>query len=320
MKNITKSLLVLLGIAAFSCNNDDIEDRPIIIPGDAPVLSAPEDGNAYVLMIEEAAEQAERFVWSSASFGEDVAIIYTAELDMAGNEFANPQVLGSVTGQNQLSVSVESLNGAAIAAGAEAFEVNAMEVRIKASVNDTFEPIYSNVSSISITPYVTYPYNDLYFTGTALPYGFENNSNNFPLFRDPANEDVYYYTGYFQAGEFKLLAKKGQWAPQYGTDGTNVVPRPTEDDPDPSAWQITTEGYYSFMVDLSNNTFTLEPYDAEEAPTYATIGIIGTATAGGWDADTDMTQSTFNPHLWYINNAAITAGGEMKFRANDAWM
>ena len=47
-----------------------------------------------------------------------------------------------------------------------------------------------------------------------------------------------------------------------------------------------------------------------------TIGIVGPAQPGGWDADTDM---TFNKetHAW---EATVTlAADEFKFRANDGW-
>lgn len=51
---------------------------------------------------------------------------------------------------------------------------------------------------------------------------------------------------------------------------------------------------------------------------FDTIGIIGTATPGGWATDTDMTRDSGNPALWVINSITLVAG-EAKFRANDAW-
>ncbi|TGE27710.1 T9SS type A sorting domain-containing protein [Hymenobacter metallicola] len=52
--------------------------------------------------------------------------------------------------------------------------------------------------------------------------------------------------------------------------------------------------------------------------TYPTVGIIGSATAKGWDASTAMTAGTgANNHQWTIT-LPLTVG-EAKFRANDAW-
>ena len=47
------------------------------------------------------------------------------------------------------------------------------------------------------------------------------------------------------------------------------------------------------------------------------VGIIGSATPGGWDADTDLVKDAADPNLWKANVTLVD--GEAKFRANDAW-
>ncbi len=47
------------------------------------------------------------------------------------------------------------------------------------------------------------------------------------------------------------------------------------------------------------------------------IGIIGTATPGGWSSDTPMEQDAMDPDLWKLT--ITLADGEAKFRANGAW-
>lgn len=327
MKNITKSLIALFAVFAVSCS-DDVENRPVVYPTNAPVLSAPEENNSYVLLAGEASNQAERFVWSPANFFQAVAVTYTVQIDKAGNEFANAQDLGSVTGGNQLSVSVESLNGKVIAAGGEAFVEGQFQVRVKASLNDS-EAMYSNAVTIFVTPYVLYPYTDLFLVGNAIDTNMDgvandsdwnNNANNPALFRDPADEDKYYFTGYFQAGDFKLLEKKGQWQPQWGAASSSTLAVNNGDGSDPSPINVAVSGYYDLTVDLEAMTYSLTPNAAASgAMTYATIGIIGTATPNNWDSDTDMTQSAFNPHLWYIPSQLLKAQQEMKFRADNDW-
>ena len=49
----------------------------------------------------------------------------------------------------------------------------------------------------------------------------------------------------------------------------------------------------------------------------ATVGIIGTATPGGWDSDTDMVQHPDSAHLWTLSIDLVD--GLAKFRADDAW-
>ena len=47
------------------------------------------------------------------------------------------------------------------------------------------------------------------------------------------------------------------------------------------------------------------------------IGIIGSATPGGWDTDTDMTQDSMNADIWTLDIALFD--GEAKFRQDDDW-
>ena len=66
-------------------------------------------------------------------------------------------------------------------------------------------------------------------------------------------------------------------------------------------------GYYKINVDTVAKTYTIEKTD---------WGLIGSATADGWDADQNMTYNT-ETSMWEIT-ANLTAG-EVKFRANDDW-
>lgn len=47
------------------------------------------------------------------------------------------------------------------------------------------------------------------------------------------------------------------------------------------------------------------------------IGLMGTATLGGWETDTDMTQDKSNPDLWTLEIKLET--GLLKFRSNHDW-
>lgn len=68
------------------------------------------------------------------------------------------------------------------------------------------------------------------------------------------------------------------------------------------------EGDYAITLDLSHpNAYT---YSADM------WGIIGSATAGGWDADQNMTWDAVNKR--FTATIDLTAGA-IKFRANDAW-
>jgi hypothetical protein len=72
--------------------------------------------------------------------------------------------------------------------------------------------------------------------------------------------------------------------------------------------------YFIYFNDVSGEYF----FGPEAFATpYTTVGIIGNATAGGWDSDTDLTKNPANPYK-YSGKITIT-DGEAKFRANNAW-
>lgn len=70
---------------------------------------------------------------------------------------------------------------------------------------------------------------------------------------------------------------------------------------------VPSDGYYFFNVDVTNKTYTAMK---------TTWGVIGSATAGGWNSDQAMTYST-SLRRWFAT-IPLTAG-EFKFRANGNW-
>lgn len=129
---------------------------------------------------------------------------------------------------------------------------------------------------------------------------------------DPENESTVIasaledgtYEGYFwfEAGIAFKFTDGPSWDVDYGDDeGDGVLEQGGAD-------IIAAEtGFYKINVDLNALTYTLEKTD---------WGLIGSSTAGGWDADTDMTFDT-TENAWVIQTNLIE--GEIKFRANDDW-
>ncbi|MFA8341802.1 MAG: SusE domain-containing protein [Rhodothermaceae bacterium] len=140
--------------------------------------------------------------------------------------------------------------------------------------------------------------------------GSINGWNNNGLFMPAYGNNVH---GGFQyldnSAEFKLLVRRGDWSGAWGAgaapgqiaeNGDNVVAStlPSFDGP----------GFYEIKANLAKGTVTL---------TKLVIGVIGDATAGGWDTDVDMTFNT-TTKKWEAS-VTFSGSGEFKFRANDAW-
>jgi hypothetical protein len=67
---------------------------------------------------------------------------------------------------------------------------------------------------------------------------------------------------------------------------------------------------------LTFNSRTLD-YNFAAVPIYSTVGIIGDATPGGWDADTDLNPDPMDPSVWSLR--LVLLDGEAKFRAENDW-
>lgn len=72
---------------------------------------------------------------------------------------------------------------------------------------------------------------------------------------------------------------------------------------------VGIDGYYQLDVDLNNLTYETTEYR---------VAIVGSATPGGWDTDTDMAYDPAKGH-WYITIDLIGGGEFIKFRMNDGW-
>ena len=188
----------------------------------------------------------------------------------------------------------------------------------------TIAQVSSDVLPFQVTPYINPMLQPLYLVGnliTGLPTwdnsvaGIGNGLQ--VMFSDVSTADFqkYTYTAHFDAaGEAKFPLQAGVWDPAWGwnsTDSKMELVNNSGNLPGPAA-----DGYYTLTVDLINLTAVYTPYDASAAVTYTSMGLVGDATPGGWDADTQLTQVA--PHIWVLASVDLTVG-ELKIRANGGW-
>jgi hypothetical protein len=316
------SILFLAFVTLIGLNSCTSDDDVVFIanPDTEGIHFTNAFASTYDLTEMETDDVVERFVWNEI----DVEVPTNINYELQGSlteDFANYEVLGS-TSTNNLDITVEQLIKLTRDAGlTEDDNTLPLYFRVVASPGTAGEmahtsPAISFTATIPVEPIFL----DLFLVGDATATGWDNTatSNNYPLFRDPVNDNIYYYTGKLNAGNVKVIEERGAWAPQYGGENGTLMYRPTEAEPDPAPIPVPSAGYYTFTIDIEAMTYTLESYDASGAATFSTIGYIGDATPGAWDNDTDLTQSTFDPHIWYVKDAVIN-DGEMKFRAANDW-
>ena len=157
----------------------------------------------------------------------------------------------------------------------------------------------------SLTGAYSFAYtSDIGIIGNATPGGWDNDTK---MYYDPLDSNKYFITLNLTQGEAKFRANSAwdiNWGAidfpiGIGTQGGANIPVPAT-------------GKYLINFDKSTGA-----YSFEEVLEFAAIGLIGSATPGGWDADTDLTKSSTDPNLWKATVTLID--GEAKFRANDAW-
>lgn len=306
------AVLVFLGI--MSC-----QDRELITiePESAPIVMDLSTQN-LVLDPNFPSNPAITVSWDPAKFNVPVETKYSVEIS-ATEGFETKEVVGSTTQSvTHLSFSNVQMNNAAKKIGFVPGVAQKMYFRVVSfiGVND-YEQV-SNVTSLMITPYLAAPiYNfvDLYLVGDATAAAWDNNSDNknlLPLLKT-AEDNQYTFTGFFKQGGFKMIKVKGSWDAQFGLGAASGM---LSIDGGSGNIPVAADGYYKLTVNTADLTYTFEPATVSTT-TYDNISIIGNVN-GNWDTDTQLTQSTFDPHVWSIHSVSLKEG-EFKFRANNAW-
>lgn len=260
--------------------------------------------------------------WEPAKYSVPVEVKYKLEIS-ADETFDNAKELISTTqSQTNASFSVNDMNEAVKTIGLIPDEWQTLYFRVTAFLGEGDLISTSNITSLEIKPYLaspTYEFTDLYLVGDATAAGWDNladNDNMLPL-QKTSESSVYEFTGYFKGGNdegFKMVKVKGSWDAQYGL---GAAAGQLSTDGGSGNISVDKDGYYKLTVNTTDLTYTLVAVADPTTPVYNNMSIIGTVN-GNWDTDTELTQSTFDPHVWIAMSVPLKAG-EFKFRANNAW-
>ena len=106
-------------------------------------------------------------------------------------------------------------------------------------------------------------------------------------------------------GEVKFRFNN-DWGVNYGDDGADGTMEAN------GANITVSAGHYLVTMNLNTQSYTMEEMDV--------WGLVGSATANGWDGPNDKFMPDFgiNEGYYYITGAVLT-DGEIKVRQNDAW-
>jgi len=262
--------------------------------------------------------------WDKAEYGQQLAVNYSVEFSK-DDAFTEPVLATTVTGKSTVTLSVNEVNAAAGNAGLNPFTWTTIYTRVVSSLGtQNGQKAVSNIVQLKVYPYYNYVFDDYFLVGNGLAPGWNNNNNNPALFRDEANKNVFYYTGFIQnstsdynEGRFKIIENTGEWQPQWGdlnSEGSDdpstsgeIAGNPTTQAGDPGRFGVKTSGYYTFMIDFSTKKYTLNPFDASGITSPATLTVEGSSTAS-----ITMSSLAFDGHIWFAKNKRLIPGN-LKF-------
>jgi len=305
MKKLSILILSIFSIVALS-SCDKGEMGPVVNsdPG-SPEITSPSSGESYTLNEDNAQDTLLTMEWNAPDYGFSAAPSIIIQMDDAGNDFADPKEFTTTFGTSH-AIMVEAMNSKLLGLGyAPEQQVN-LDFRVMASLSDSMEQKVSEPITLSFTPYSTCKYCDnIYVPGSyQSASGYTNDwspadAPNLKTVDLTDNYEGYVYMAN-DGNQFKFTADQ-TWTTNWGDNGADGS---LEQD----GANITADaGYYKINVDLLNNTYTM---------TNTTWGLIGSATADGWNSDQNMTYDP-DAKVWTITTDL--SAGDIKFRANDAW-
>jgi hypothetical protein len=231
------------------------------------------------LLVANASDTAIRFNWNKSPYGSGV-VRYALQMDLAGNNFANPQVK-QVDSVLRKGFTVNDLNNMAIAAGVIGGSTKDVQFRLVSYINGYSTPLATSYTvGINITTFTPVP-PTLYIVGDATPGGWAN-PVSLPSQQFSRIDAVSYgIVINLEAGKsYLFLPVNGSWDHKYGgasaTGGALLSDGavPGSNTPSPAA-----TGLYQIVVNFQTGTYTVTPF-TNTIPT--NLYIVGDATPGGW--------------------------------------
>jgi hypothetical protein len=244
------------------------------------------------------------FTFTKPVYGFSAAVTNTLQIDSAGDNWKNPTSVTLGTNILSQSYATANFNSLLLKLNLPAGKASQIQVRVEHVVGPGAAPIYSNVLSLSVTPFnlISYVY---------VPGSYQNTDPNkqwLPAVADslvsPTDNGVYTGYVYFQAGSQFKVTPANNWNSSYGDAGGGKISLT-------AGGNLTAPaaGLYLVTVDINKNTITYSAYSH-------TWSLIGDA-AIDWNTDVEM---PFNQNAnAYQATTALKTSGSFKFRADDAW-
>lgn len=300
--NLYTGLLLLLAMAV-GCN----EDPTLTVLRNVSFTETPiSSTDQIVLHPDNTSDQALTLTWAPVDYFIAASVTYSVQFAAVGDTTNWGNAVTVLAGEDVLTKSFtqEELNTISQELEFEADVPSPLVIRVKSYVD---RDAFSAPVVVQLTPYKLFTG----FPSLWVPGEYQGwDPSTAP--RIASSEDNGVYEGYInipeggESNQFKFTAQPA-WEPMaYGDGGAGVL---IEANFAGGNFVAPSAGYFYLTADLNEMTYTM---------TKTTWGILGDATPGGWDTDTQL---TFDPveNVWKVT-ADLSNAGSFKFRANNAWV
>jgi hypothetical protein len=273
MNKILKTVLAffMLSLVFVACEED--QDKVTLLGGTAPVLSISSSNNLVLTKAQENYTSLQ-FQWTNPDYkfsnGVNTQdVLYTLQVDTVGSNFSNPKVVGlNYTKDISHSFTVKELNTALSGLELKDFTPHNFEFRVKATLTNGIEPVYSNALPVKITTYldVVYPVPDkLYITGDATPKGWMGGGDAEVVTQrfTKVNSYLFVLEGIQMkaSSPYLFVPVYGNWDNKYGFTGAKTANNPTGDSFKPNGEDLlspSTAKAYKITVNFKTGKFSFE--------------------------------------------------------------
>jgi len=275
LNRLPVSIFLCLFVFLFSCKKE--ENKIFYKGGTAPVLTSNDFVSPMVLDTSKRKEIALILYWTNPDYKFTTGVssqnvTYTIQFDTTGGHFATASIdVVAVSNDLQKVFTVSDLNTALLSAGLKEDISHNVEIRIKSNMANASASLYSNILSLTVTPFldVVYPVPDkLYITGSATPRGWQCacgddgdgetqrltkvNSSQFEIVIDLSGGNSYLF-----------IPVWSNWDHKYGGTGSaNNTNAPAGDTFMPEGRDLlapANSGTYKIVVDFKTGKFSVTP-------------------------------------------------------------
>ncbi len=329
MKSIFKLVLAsgLMGLLFSSCEKDSTLMK--VNNATASVLTS--SATTLILLPSNANNQAVKFSFDKANYNVSTLVTYTLQMDKAGNNFSKPKEYVLPGGAMDKTFITSELNTVLLGLNFVKEVAAPLEVRVKSNLGISSSLLYSNVTTLTVTPFdatavlVALPASGrLFIVGDATDFGWSNSSSPaFPPEREFTRMNAVSWGGIFKmtgasGATYKVLQEQGNWGTQFRMiDGGTAVSGMFKQENANPGFPSPAAGIYKVVFNFQTGSYTTE---VSAHPIIANLYITGNATNSGWTTD-----ATINQKLKKLSSGefegivSLKSTGQFKFLTGASW-